>query len=69
MDALIAKQLATALRENPEMARGLRGYLQGAHAQRHFQLENSQGEQAVVLRGRCQELTAIINELFGGFER
>jgi len=64
MNAFDEQALFRALRENPGLFRALRDSFVERREHRREQLENSQGEQAVVLRGKCHELTAIINEVF-----
>lgn len=63
MDVYETETLSRALAANPSLANGLRNYLEEARARRREQLETATGELAIVFRGRCQELTAIINEL------
>lgn len=64
MDAYEAQHLSRAIADNPALARMLRAYFVERREQRRGQLENSAGEVAVVLRGMCHELTAILNEMF-----
>ena len=64
MDAYETQQLGRALAENAGMRRLLHTYFVEQRDMRRLQLEQSAGESAVVLRGRCQELTAILGELF-----
>jgi hypothetical protein len=64
MNAFDDQHLARALKENVGLFRALKDHFVGRRDQRREQSEASQGEAAVVMRGRCQELTAIINELF-----
>lgn len=52
------------LRENPQFYHLMREILVRRRDQRREQTENSAGEAAAVMRGRCQELTAIINDIF-----
>jgi hypothetical protein len=58
------QRLSRALKENSNLYVALRDMLVQRREQRREQAENAQGELAVALRGRCQELTAIINEFF-----
>ncbi len=64
MDAYETQQLSRALAENTGLRRLLHTYFMEQRDHRRLQLEQSSGESAVVLRGKCQELTAILGELF-----
>ena len=64
MNAFEEQALFRALRENATLYKALRQAFVERREQRREQSENSQGESAVLLRGKCQELTAIINEVF-----
>jgi hypothetical protein len=52
------------MRDDPMLYEGLREIIHRRREQRREQLEAAEGEKAAVLRGRSQELTAILNELF-----
>jgi hypothetical protein len=56
--------LVAALRENPGLALSLEAYLVELREARRAVLENSAAEAAIVMRGQCQALTAVINQLF-----
>jgi len=58
------ERLARALKENALLYNALRDAFLTRRELRREQSEASQGEMAVTLRGRCQELTAIINDFF-----
>lgn len=55
---------AERLRENPQFYHLMREILVRRRDRRREQTENSAGEASTVMRGRCQELTAIINDIF-----
>jgi hypothetical protein len=64
MNAFEDQALFRALRENATLYKALRQAFVERREQRREQSENAQGESAVLLRGKCQELTAILNEIF-----
>lgn len=64
MKAFEEQALFRAIRENATLFRALKQAFVERREQRREQAENAQGESAVALRGKCQELTAILNELF-----
>ena len=64
MNAFEEQELFRVIRSNPVLFRALREYFVSRRDARREQTEQATGEQAVVLRGQCRELTAIINEAF-----
>lgn len=58
------QRLILKLREDPQLYNGLRELLVRRRESRREQLEQGDGEKAIVMRGRSQELTSILNELF-----
>lgn len=52
------------LRDDPVLYHALRDLFHERREQRRAQSEAASGEPGQVLRGRCQELTAILNEVF-----
>lgn len=58
------QRLIMKLREDPQLYNGLRELIVRRREQRREQLEQGDGEKAIVMRGRAQELTSILNELF-----
>lgn len=58
------QRLLAKLREDPVLYNGLRELMHRRREQRREQLESAEGEKAAVLRGRSQELTSILNEVF-----
>lgn len=64
MNAFEEQALFRSIRENATLFRALKQAFVERREQRREQAENAQGESAVALRGKCQELTAILNELF-----
>jgi hypothetical protein len=63
------ERLVRALKESAVLYAALRSAFLTRRDFRREQAEAAQGELAVVLRGRCQELTAIINEFFKEAQR
>lgn len=64
MNAFDDERLARALKENVVLYNALREAFVVRRELRRDQLEAAQGEQAVAMRGRCQEITAILNDFF-----
>lgn len=58
------QRLLAKLREDPVLYEGLRDLLWRRREQRREQIETGTGEPAIVIRGRAQELTSILNEIF-----
>lgn len=56
------------LRREPQLYRAVRELLIRRRDRRREQAEASAGEAAAVMRGRCQELTALINEVFPDYK-
>lgn len=69
MNAQEEQYLYRALKDNPALFRGMKQWLVERRDQRREQAEHSEGEKAVVLRGQCRELTAILNEMFKEVEK
>lgn len=55
---------ARQLRSDPQFYMTVRNLLLRRQQSRREQAESAGGEAAIVMRGRCQELTAIINDIF-----
>jgi hypothetical protein len=59
------EQLAFAkLREDPHLYDAIRTVFVQRRESRRLALEQSDGEKAIALRGRCAELTEILREMF-----
>jgi len=58
------ERLIAKLRGDPILYNGLRELLLRRRENRREQAESADGEKAAVLRGRCQELTALLNDTF-----
>jgi hypothetical protein len=64
MNAFDTQMLMRSLADNRPLANGLREYLLARRERNRTFLETANGEMAVVMRGQCRELTAVIAELF-----
>lgn len=64
MNAFENERLIVALKQNAGLYAALRESFIARRERSRELMESAQGEVAVVMRGRCQELTAIINEFF-----
>ena len=62
--AFAEDRLWRKLLDDPVIYDGLREAFLRRRDLRREQIEASAGEVAILMRGRCQELTAILNELF-----
>jgi hypothetical protein len=58
------ERTARLFRNDPQYYEAVRGLLLSRRDARREQIESASGEAAIVMRGRCQELTSIINDLF-----
>jgi hypothetical protein len=63
MIAIQKSRFETFIERDVTVMRELREYLLARRNLRREQAENASGEAAITVRGRCQELTALINEL------
>lgn len=59
-----AERLLAKLAEDRVLYEGLRALLWRRREARREQYEAADGEKAIIMRGRCQELTSIINDVF-----
>jgi hypothetical protein len=64
VNAFDDERLARALKENSVLYNALRDAFVSRRDFRREQAEAAQGELAVAMRGRCQELTAVLNDFF-----
>lgn len=62
--AFAEQRLVQRLRDDPVVYRALRALFIERREQRRTQAEAATGETGQVLRGRCVELSAILNEVF-----